>query len=244
MDALKSSLHDLPDEILTEILLLGRPLSPLEDSFLYPLRVSSVCVLWRSLALSCRDLWTNVLIIIDLYRQKPAEYEGCMHTYLERSSHAPLFVQIQFDDPPRHFSTLPPLVAKEQHRLKTLWIFLPNTHSPDSEVPLKFYQRRRARPLYGADQEIALYRSYSVIRIEFSKHSDAVGPPSQFVGQYSANAANATLPYGLIIKISTVVGPDWDRMMSLPSHYLSTDLGLVVNVAFFFSFSRLGSATR
>lgn len=97
---LSSPIHRLPNEIIANIFVLGRP-APIyvnityrggDDSHKYPILLGSICRLWRQVARSSPELWTYVLIRTPDSRIK--SHREVLRTFLESSGNLDLDVAI------------------------------------------------------------------------------------------------------------------------------------------------------
>ncbi|EJC99442.1 uncharacterized protein FOMMEDRAFT_31167 [Fomitiporia mediterranea MF3/22] len=72
---------------------------PPEESMLAPLRLSQVCRLWRSLALSFPSLWTEITVLIYKFdsARRDEWFSDAVDTWIERSRISPLSLRVECD---------------------------------------------------------------------------------------------------------------------------------------------------
>ena len=125
----------LPNEILAEILIAGKP-SERSDITRYLLNISAVCTLWRNIALPLPSLWTTITLAHSA-RGTGVDYLEAM---LSRSKDVALDMLLNFErvwhwkvDYARHIKRI---VAPHLHRCWSLQLQFTTIHESEAFLPL------------------------------------------------------------------------------------------------------------
>ncbi|KAF8315909.1 hypothetical protein DL93DRAFT_821910 [Clavulina sp. PMI_390] len=125
-----TSIQSLPEELL--ILIFSQDLAKREDHLAHILMITSVCHLWRSIALTCPTLWTNITYLEDNHPTAPCDFNitiSRLNSFLFRSGTASLSITLHFLHQPCRAADVKAILAPHFHRSRFLSITFNTDHT-------------------------------------------------------------------------------------------------------------------